>query len=239
LVSEIVLRQATVMRTLACLLLFLSLGSLLQAQRTHVVLCGGPALRAWEDLRVPPDRHDGYWANFVHASNLRMDEIRKAYGDSDPIVWMVYKPGYITRGSEDSKPYVTWITEHAVKRKARLIWIDSGDDFFREMNRLPRGSVVNFDFFGHSNKHCFLLDYSNKIMALSKAWIHENDLSRLKSSVFNKSAICQSYGCHTGESMSAFWKRSTGVTLIGAKGKTDYVTLNDNKLPRVNGSWIR
>jgi len=183
--------------------------------------------------------YDGYWANFVHASNLRMDEIRKAYGDTDTIVWMVHKAGYITRGAEDNKPYITWIKEHAIKRKARLVWISTGDDFFREINRLPRGSVVNFDFFGHSNKHCFLLDYSNEIMASSKAWIHENDLSRLKKSIFNPNAVCQSYGCHTGESMSAFWKRATGVTLIGAKGKTDYVTLNDNKLPRVNGSWIR
>lgn len=222
--------------TLSILLIGLAHG---YAERVHVVLCGGPALRDWEDLRVAPDRHDGYWANFVHASNLRMDEIRRANEPGDRIVWMVFKDSYVTRGKEDGKPYVTWIKEHAVKRRADLIWIDSGDDFFREMNRLPSGSVVNFDFFGHSNKHCFLLDYSNEIMASSKEWIHETDLGKLKARIFNKNAVCQSYGCHTGESMSAYWKRATGVTLIGAKGKTDYVTLNDNKLPRVNGSWVR
>lgn len=228
------------MKTLS-LILLICLASLAatSAERVHVVLCGGPALRDWEDLRVPPDRHDGYWANFVHASNLRMDELRAAYGDRDQILWLVFKPGYITRGREDNKPYTTWIEEHAVKRKARLVWIDSGDDFFREMNRLPSRSVVNFDFFGHSNKHCFLLDYSNEIMATSKEWIHETELGRLNSRIFSKNAVCQSYGCHTGESMSAYWKRATGITLIGAKGKTDYVTLNDNKLPRVNGTWIR
>lgn len=209
------------------------------AQQVHVILCGGPALRSWEDLRVGPDQHDRWWANFIRASTMRMDELQKAYGPSTQIVWMVYKPGYVSRQREDGDPYITWITEQANKRGVKLVWIQSGDDFFRIMNAFPRGSVTNFDFFGHSNKHCFLLDYSNEIMASCKAWIHETELGRLNGSVFNRNALCQSYGCHTGESMSAYWKNATGVTLIGAKGKTDYTSLTEGKLPKVNGSWVR
>ncbi len=228
------------MKTLAVILLFLGFGQLVgNAQQSHVILCGGPALRSWEDLRVGPDQHDRWWANFVRASTMRMDELRTAYGPSANIVWMVHKPGYVTRGREDGKPYTTWITEQATKRDANLIWLNSGADFFRNLNALPRGSVINFDFFGHSNKHCFLLDYSNEIMASCKAWIHESDLSRMRASVFNRNAVCQSWGCHTGESMSAFWHRATGITLIGAKGKTDYTALSSGRLPTVNGSWIR
>ena len=90
------------MKTLAASLLFLFLGQLTAfAQQTHVILCGGPALRSWEDLRVSPDQHDRWWANFVRASTMRMDEIKKAYGDNANIVWFVYKPGYVTRGRED------------------------------------------------------------------------------------------------------------------------------------------
>lgn len=234
------LRYLSNMKTLAAILLFLTLGQFVaSAQQAHVIVCGGPALRSWEDLRVGPDQHDRWWANFVRASTMRMDELNKAYGTNANIIWMVYKPGYVTRGREDGKPYTTWITEQANKRSARLVWLNSGSDFFRRMNSLPRGSVVNFDFFGHSNKHCFLLDYSNEIMASCKAWIHENELGRLKASVFSRNAHCQSWGCHTGESMSAFWKRATGVTLIGAKGKTDYTSLSFGRLPKVNGSWIR
>lgn len=229
------------MRTLAAILLFLSFGQLVATaqQQVHVILCGGPALRSWEDLRVAPDQHDRWWANFVRASTMRMDELRVAYGPETEIVWMVHKPGYITRGREAGKPYITWIGEQASKRQAKLVWLNSGSDFFRRMNSLPRGSIVNFDFFGHSNKHCFLLDYSNEIMASSKAWVHETELSKLKASIFNRNALCQSYGCHTGESMSAYWKRATGVTLIGAKGKTDYTSLTHGRLPKVNGSWVR
>ncbi|MDP0492556.1 MAG: hypothetical protein Q7Q71_16035 [Verrucomicrobiota bacterium JB023] len=225
------------MKVVLALLLFLNLG--LSAQQVHVILCGGPALRKWEDLRVKPDQHDRYWANFVHSTSLRSDELRKAYGYGNKLIWLVYKDGYVTRGREDGKPYTTWIAEQAAKRKAQLVWIDSGDDVFRQMNAQRRGSIITFDFFGHSNKYCFLLDYSNEIMASCKAWIHEKELSKLKASVFDRNAICQSYGCHTGESMSAYWKQSTGVSLIGARGKTDYTSLSNGKLPFVNGSWVR
>ncbi|MDQ8192286.1 hypothetical protein [Roseibacillus persicicus] len=228
------------MKTLLSIFLLSFLTQLsVTAQQVHVILCGGPALRSWEDLRVPPDQHDRWWANFVRASTMRMDELQKAYGTTTQIVWMVYKPGYVTRGREDGDPYTTWIAEQASKRKAKLVWLQNSNDFFRTMNSFPKGSVTNFDFFGHSNKHCFLLDYSNEIMASCKSWIHETELGRLRATIFSRNALCQSYGCHTGESMSAYWKNATGVTLIGAKGKTDYTSLTEGKLPKVNGSWVR
>jgi len=205
----------------------------------HVILCGGPALRKWENLRVEKDRHDNWWANFVRASTLRMDELRRAYGPTAKFTWIVYKPGYILRGREDGKPYTTWIQEQATKRKARLIWISTGSGAINALNGRPRNSVVTFDFFGHSNRHCFMLDYGSDVMAVSQAWIHENDLGRIRGSIFTRAALCQSYGCHTGESMSAVWRKKVGNTLVGARGKTDYAVLNKNRLPKVNGSWVR
>ena len=85
----------------------------------HVIVTGGPALRKWENLRVQQDQHDRWWANFVRASTLRMAEIRKAYGPDAAIVWMVYQPGYQTRGREDGKPYTSWIAELAAKRASQ------------------------------------------------------------------------------------------------------------------------
>ena len=51
-------------------------GSNAQASQRHVILCGGPALRKWEDLRVEEDQHDRWWGNFIRASTIRIDEIR-------------------------------------------------------------------------------------------------------------------------------------------------------------------
>ncbi|MES2476110.1 MAG: hypothetical protein V4640_10030 [Verrucomicrobiota bacterium] len=209
------------------------------AHAEHVIVTGGPALRKWEDLRVEEDRHDRWWANFVRASTVRIDEIRKAYGPSAPIVWMVYQPGYTTRGRADGKPYTSWIAEQAAKRRATLVWFNGSGDFISKLNSRPRGSVETFDFFGHSNRYAFMFDYGNDIMAASTAWLHEKDLPRIKSSIFSANSYCKSWGCHTGESMSKVWKSALGLPLEGASGPTSYVEVGKGNLPVVKGRWVR
>jgi hypothetical protein len=205
----------------------------------HVIVTGGPAMRKWENLRVKDDQHDRWWANFVRASTLRMDEIHKAYGPNAPIVWMIYQPCYQARGREDGKPYTTWLVELAAKKRATLVWFTGGEDFIQKLNSRPRGSVETLDYFGHSNRYCFLFDYSNEIMGASKAWLHEKDLTRIKASIFSRNAYCKSWGCHTGESMSGAWKSATGVTMEGARGPTTYADVGHGTLPVVHGGWVR
>jgi hypothetical protein len=219
---------------------FISLLLLTQfAKAEHVIVCGGPALRAWEDFRTTDDRHDRWWANFVRASTLRMAEVHQTYGKEVPLVWLVYKPGYETRGREDNKPYTTWIAEQASKRNATLIWFNSTTDYISKINARPRKSVVTYDYFGHSNKFAFLFDYGNDIMAVSTAWLHEDDISKLNSSIFAKDAICKSWGCHTGGSMSSIWKKKLDLPLIGAKGKTVYTMVGQGEMPTGYGGWSR
>lgn len=209
------------------------------AENEHFILCGGPTVLSYEKLRTERDRHDRFWGNFVRASTIRMDQLRRAYGANAKIVWAVYRPGYISRGQEDGKPYTNWIQGQATKRNVTLIWLDSGEAAISSINSRPSGSIVTFDYFGHSNRFCFLLDYGSEVMAVSKAWIHERDLPKIRKSVFSRNALCQSYGCHTGESMSAIWRQKVGNTLIGAKGATNYGAISFGNLPSVSGSWVR
>ncbi len=226
-------------RFLVILAALLPLSGLSASVTEHVILCGGPALRKWENLRIEGERHDKWWANFIRASTLRMAGIRLREGRQAKLIWIVYRPGYLTRAREDGKPYTTWIQEQATKRNCTLIWVNSGPQAIAAINSRPRRSITTFDFFGHSNRYAFLLDYSNAIMAISKAWIHERDLGKLRRWVFAKGAVCQSFGCHTGESMSKVWRRRVGVRLIGADGKTDYSMVGQGRLPTVSGSWVR
>jgi hypothetical protein len=223
------------MRRLLLTLLLLALAPLAHAD--HVILTGGPALRKWEDLRVAQDRHDRWWANFVRASTLRMVEIRKAYGPNARIVWIVYRDGYQSRAGEDGKPYTSWIADLARDRNVTLKWFGSNGGLISTLNGLPRGSVQTFDFFGHSNKYAFMLDYGNDIMAASTVWLHQDDLHRISRSIFARSAYCKSWGCHTAESMSKVWKSKLGVPLEGAHGPTDYTVVGQGVLPVVKGRW--
>lgn len=209
-----------------------------QASR-HLILSGGPALRQWEDLRPERDRHDRWWANFIRAATMHMDNIRAAYGPNATLVWMLPKTPYIKRSREDNKPYIQWIRENAAKRKARIIWVESSSDIIRAINSQPANSITTFDFFGHSNKHCFLLDYSNDIIGASTIWLHKNELHRLSRRPFTLHTVCKSWGCHTGESMSQHWRNATGVPMVGARGKTDYSALSFGKMPAINGSWTQ
>lgn len=220
----------------------LCLGSLLLAASSraeHVILTGGPALRHWENLRVAEDRHDHWWANFIRASTLRIEEIHRVYGADAKIVWFVYQPGYQTRGLEDKIPYTTWIARLAAKNHASLVWVTSGDNLIRAINSRAAESITTFDFFGHSNRYAFMLDYSNDIMAVSIAWLHQRDLPRIRAAVFARNAQCKSWGCHTAESMSAAWKRAIGIPLEGAVGPTNYTVVGQGQLPSVSGVWAR
>ncbi len=71
--------------------------------------------------------------------------------------------------------------------------------------------IASLDWFLHSNKACFMFDYSNEIDSGSKAWLHENELGRISRGIFARNALVKSWVCHTGESMSKKWKRATGV----------------------------
>lgn len=225
-------------RHICSLFLFLALISSCFASQ-HVILTGGPALRQWEDLRTSDNRHDKWWANFVRASTLQIDILRKEYPQNESITWYVIKSGYVRRGYEDGKPYTTWIQEQARKRNVKLVWIRSGNDFIQSFNRLPTGQTKTFNYFGHSNKHCFLLDYSSAILGASDAWLHEADLSSLSRQPFHRKAVCKSWGCYTGQSMSKVWRKATGRKLIGCNGKTDYEALSFGKMPTTTSSWNR
>lgn len=206
----------------------------------HVIMAGGPALQKWERLRVAKRQHDKWWANFIRASTLRMDELRAQYGPDARITWIVYRPGYLTRGAEDGKPYLQSIESLAPKYRVQLIWVDSGPQAIAAINKRPAGSIKTFDYFGHANPHAFMLDYGNEILAVSKAWIHERDLAKIQREVFSPEPLCKSWGCHTGQSMSLAWRETLGIRLIGTEGRTNYADVSQKAtLPSTDGRWVR
>lgn len=205
-----------------------------------VVLSGGVALKSWEKLRGPV-AHDNWWANFIRAATVHIDIVQQKRPDAK-ITWIVFRPAYISRGKEEGKDYVSMIKEQAAKRKVKLVFVDTAAQAYAAINQAPsnKEKITSFYYFGHSNAHAFMLDYSNTIIGSSKHWIHEKDLAtRLKPSAFAPNARCYSYGCYTGLSMSQEWKKAIGLPLWGNTESTRYQPVGDGCMPTGNGRWVQ
>lgn len=211
--------------TLLCLLLLgLSAVSAHAVEKEYVILTGGPSLIEWEKFKSEP--HDRWWGNFARASRVRIQQLRQQFGPDAKITWLVHRPSYARRGSrQDKTDLISNIISVRDKYGVNLVWVNDGQDVINYLNNgQPRHSVkiANFEYYGHSNRACFMLDYSNEIDSGSKGWLHENELSAIHRGLFTKDAFIKSWGCYTGEGMSKKWREATGKKMIGAIGKTDY-----------------
>lgn len=204
-----------------------------QARREHIMVSGGPALLAWEKLRFEADQHDKFYFNFIRpVAWARIPQLKKLYGEDASITWLVYRPAYEKRQRESGRPLISWI-ESVVRKHptVNLVWFRQGDDVINYINRgqnRRKMKIGSIDFYLHSNKYCFMFDYSSEILGCSKAFLHQRDIKKIKRSAFAKEAQSKSWGCHTGESMSAIWRKQTGTKLWGAIGKTDYSNISIN-----------
>jgi hypothetical protein len=209
----------------------------------YVLVSGGPSLSYWEQFRREEHRHDRWWGNFVRSARMRIQELQKASNNQVNITWLVYRPGYLTRATEDGEPLIANIESVRDRYKVNLVWFESTDQLINYLNNGQNRrttKVSGFEYFGHSNKHCFVFDYSNDILGASTVFLHEADLSRIDRRIFAKGAYAKSWGCHSGESFSQTFRRLTGVRMIGAVGKTDYSKLYEGRMPFLStpgGRW--
>ncbi len=204
-----------------------------------VLVVGGVSLHLWEKWKAAP--HDGWWMNFVRAARIRVNQIQAVNPTAD-ITLLVYRPAYQTRGAADGRDYLSDIRSVQEAFKVRLIFFDRTSELIEYLNNgkdRRTSPIVDFEYFGHSNKACFMFDYSNNIDSASKVWLHEKDLAQIKRGIFAKGGYVKSWGCHTGELFSKRFAAVTGSKMIGAKGKTQYM---DEELPILSstgGYWVR
>lgn len=213
------------MKFLIALILFLAaVGPARAVEKEYIILSGGPSLIEWEKYKAAP--HDAWWGNFIRAARVRIQQLREQYGPNAKITWLVYRPAYDRRAArQDHADLIGNITSVRDKYGVNLVWFNDKNDVINYLNAgQPRSAVkiANFEFYGHSNRACFMFDYSNEIDSASKVWLHEDELKAIHRGLFTKDAFVKSWGCHTGESMSKKFKAATGKKMIGAIGKTDY-----------------
>src|SRR4051812_11556644 len=235
------------MRILVLLLAFLALlcgpapgaTTLTDAQKEYIVLTGGVPMWEWEKYKAAP--HDNLWVNFVRASRIRIQQIQTENPNAQ-ITWLVYKPAYEARGKQEKNDLVGHIESVRDAFKIKLIFFNKAEEVINYLNygqNRDQVKIADFEFFGHSNRACWMFDYSNNLDSASKCWLHEDDLKQLRRGLFTKDAFVKSWSCHTGEEMSKKWKSATGIAMIGAIGKTQYMTDELPILSSENGKWVK
>ncbi len=204
----------------------------------YVLLIGGPSLMQWEKYKVQP--HDHWWANFVRAARIRTEQVRTKYGPDAKITWLIYKQGYIDRGAQEKMDLLAFIGSVRDKFNLNLVYFHDGKDVINYLNNgQPRDQVkiAFLEYFGHSNKACFMFDYSSNVDSASKSFLHQNQFGQINRAAFTRNAEIRSWGCHTGEMMSKKWRDATGTRMWGVVGKTQYMT---DELPVIappGGKW--
>ena len=146
----------------------------------YIILVGGPSMYQWEKYKTYP--HDHWWANFVRAARLRTEQLRTELGPDAKITWLVYRQGYEDRAKQEHQDLISLISSVRDKYNINLIWFGPGEAVINYLNNgEPRDQVkvIGFEYFGHSNRACFMFDYSNIIDSACKSWLHENDLFKI------------------------------------------------------------
>lgn len=205
----------------------------------YIFLVGGPSMHQWEKYKTQP--HDHWWANFVHAARIRTEQFRAQLSPDVKITWLVYKQGYVDRAEQDHQDLISLINSVGEKYHFDIVYFNKGDEVIDYLNNgQPRDQlkVAGFEYFGHSNRACFMFDYSNNIDSACKSWLHENDFTRINRKIFARRAFIKSWGCHTGESMSKKWHAATGLSMVGAIGKTQFMNDELPILTSANGKWV-
>jgi len=224
------------------ILCWLSLLSLPLQANDIVLISGGPALRSFEKYKKAS--HDKYWGNFIDSALTRAEELKKDLKAGDKIVWLVFRPSYVSRTTEDQTDYLKIIEERSAKVGLSPIYFDNKTQLFTLLRRdgsKERPNICRLEYFGHSNKKCWMFDYSNRVDggALEPLVVHVDDLQKISGSSFTSDAECVSYGCHSGEEFSQRWRMIVGRPMVGAVGKTDY---SDGGMPKLStgkdGSWV-
>jgi hypothetical protein len=226
-------------RGLAVFLALQTVGLHADPTKEVVIISGGVSLSKWEHYKPQP--HDNWWMNFVRAARIRIQEVRAA----DPharITWLVFRPAYVRRAAEDRKDLLKLIDSVRDTYHVKRVYFSTTDELIAYLNEgcdREKVKISDLEYFGHSNKACWMFDYSNFIDSASKAWLHEDDLPKLRPGIMTHDAYAKSWGCHTGESMSRLFFKATGVRMWGAIGKTQYRTDELPMLAEAGGRWKR
>jgi len=202
----------------------------------YIVIVGGVSLMEWEKFKAQP--HDNWWANFIRAARIRTEQIRAA-APNVPLTWLVYRPGYVARSKQEKRDLLPFIRSVGDAFHCTIKFFDTTPELIAYLNDRSTQKICGLEFFGHSNKACWMFDYSNNLDSGSKCWLHEKELGQIHRGIFTRDALIKSWSCYSGELFVKSWYQATGTRMWGAIGKTQYMTDELPAFATSSGRWVR
>lgn len=212
--------------------------------RTFLMLSGGPG------LKNPKDKdHDQSWANYVqYPLNIARQKLFPAE-PNEQVVWVIYKPAYEARWSDDLKKKASSATELLAKSKATsyvdllekrakdygwtLKWIKKESEFWGIIRGFSTKPVSRFWYFGHAQNDLWLkLEHNASNVPVRPsdrgAVIWSSDIKAdLKpfisgdQKVYKANTATKIFGCNT-DTFAKKWAETFKVYAEGAVGTLKY-----------------
>ena len=131
-----------------------------------LAICGGPALRKWDDLRAQEERCVLPPLAFVRAALFNQSQGVK---NGDAVTLLVYRDGLVRRSAEDREPWTARAQDLVERAEAKLIWVTSSSQVLSYLKL--RGPFRQIDFYGYATPQALLLDYECRISRGSSSWL--------------------------------------------------------------------
>lgn len=119
--------------------------------------------------------------------------------------------------------------DSSVRNGFELIIIRKADQLTPTLNTAQNGQIKLLEYFGHSNKNDFLLEYSSdKPGQSTDCWgKKKDDIAGVNREIFVTGGEANLYGCNLGEDggLAQEMKNKWGLKTIASDYKTDFTTI--------------
>ncbi len=174
-----------------------------EKKRNFVIISGGPGTY---DPKDP--EHDKAWSSYVDSVLLKSKDsssgkIKQFWGSDEEVHWLIYKPAYEDRwtddvnesrtvigqvkktkcDSKDCTSYVDLLTWRAKQRGWTLHWLSEGDDIWDILAGFKKGSISRLWYYGHASYDLWLAlrhDDHTPVAPISDAIFKLSDISTNK-----------------------------------------------------------
>ncbi|RJE83881.1 hypothetical protein D3P07_24015 [Paenibacillus sp. 1011MAR3C5] len=232
--------------------------------RTFLMLSGGPGLKNPKDKE-----HDQSWANYVqYPLNIARSKLFPVERN-EQVVWVIYKPAYEKRWSDDLKKKASSTTElkdkgftsyvDMLEKRAKtygwiLKWISKNSEFWSIIRTLGTKPVSRFWYFGHAQNDLWLtLEHNSLNEAVMPsdggAVVWSSDISvGLKPYIlgdqksYKPNTATKIFGCRTA-SFANLWATTFKVYAEGAVGTLKYdeflKSINNHQNNAAGCTWVK